>query len=162
MGRVRAFLGNESGTAAVEMALILPIALALTFVTFDGAYYMLCEQRAIKGVRIAARYAARLDLSHFTCPGGAFNGPVSEVQNVAVAGVPTGGTSTIPGWETRDVSVSVSCSFGQGGIYEASGGHAPLVRVSTRFEFPSQLEALGFSNGNTFIAAAAESPVIGL
>lgn len=162
MLRVRSFIRNQSGAAAVELALILPAALALLFVTFDGAYYMFCEQRVIKGVRNAARYAARLDLSNYGCPGGTFSGPASTVQNLARTGALTGGNPLVPGWQDSDVQITVNCSAGRGGIYDASGGNAPTVRVSTRVVFPSLLGAMGFSESETHIAAAAESPVVGL
>lgn len=144
------------------MALILPAALALLFVTFDGAYYMLCEQRVIKGVRNAARYAARLDLSNYTCPGGAFTGNTATIQNVARTGALIGGSAAIPGWQNSDVQVSVACSSGRGGLYEANDGNAPVVRVSTKVAYPSLMGSMGFTDQPVFIAAAAESPVAGL
>lgn len=162
MNLVRPFIRNQSGAAAVEMALILPAALALLFVTFDGAYYMLCEQRVVKGVRNAARYAARLDLSNYACPGGTFSGNTAAVQNLARTGTLTGGNATIPGWQNSDVQVSVACSAGRGGIYEASGGNAPVVRVSTKVAYPSLMGTMGFTDQPVFIAATAESPVAGL
>lgn len=162
MARVRTFLHAQNGTAAAEMALILPVALALLFVTFDGAYYMLCEQRVIKGVRNAARYAARLDLSNYACPGGTFSGNATSIQNLATTGRLTGGSATVNGWQNTAVRVSVTCSSGHGGIYEASGGNAPVVRVSTQVAFPSLMGSMGFTDQPVFIAAAAESPVVGL
>lgn len=144
------------------MALILPLALALLFVTFDGAYYMLCEQRVVKGVRNAARYAARLDLSNYACPGGTFSGDTASIQNLARTGALTGGKETVTGWQNSDVRISVICSSGNGGIYEASAGNAPVVRVSTQVAYPSMMGAMGFTDRQVFIAAAAESPVVGL
>jgi len=162
MLRVRSFIRNQSGAAAAELALILPAALAMLFVTFDGAYYMLCEQRVVKGVRNAARYAARLDLGNYACPSGTFSGPTTTVQNLARTGALIGGRPMVPGWQDSDVEISVNCSAGRGGIYDASGGNAPTVRISTRVVFPSLLGAMGFSDNTTYIAAAAESPVVGL
>lgn len=162
MKLVRPFIRNQSGAAAVEMALILPAALALLFVTFDGAYYMLCEQRVVKGVRNAARYAARLDLSNYACPGGSFTGNTATVQNLARTGALAGGDAMVPGWLNSDVQVSVACSPGRGGIYDASGGNAAVVRVSTKVAYPSLMGSMGFTDQPVFIAAAAESPVVGL
>lgn len=162
MGRARSFLKEQRGAAAAEMALIAPLAVVLMFVTFDGAYYMLCEQRVVKGVRNAARYAARLDLSEFSCPAGTFSGSTETIQNLARTGALSAGTATIPGWQNSDVQVAVTCSSGRGGIYEANGGNAPRVRVSARVIFPSMLGEMGFSDAQTYIAAAAESPVTGL
>ena len=153
---------DQSGAAAAEMALILPLVLALLFTTFEGSYYMICEHRVVKGVRDAARYAARLDLSNYTCPGGTFSGSTATVQNLTRTGALSGGTATVPGWINSDVTVAVTCATGQGGIYAATGGNAPLVKVSTRFAYPSIMGTLGFTNATIDIGAASQSPVIGI
>ena len=153
---------DQRGAAAAEMALILPLALALLFTTFEGAYYMLCEHRVIKGVRDAARYAARLDLSNYACPGATFSGSTATVQNLTRTGALSGGTAMVPGWVNSNVTIAVTCATGQGGIYTATGGNAPQVRVSTRLVYPSIMSTLGFTNATTYIAAQAQSPVIGI
>ena len=153
---------DQSGAAAAEMALILPLALALLFTTFEGSYYMICEHRVVKGVRDAARYAARLDMSNYTCPGATFTGSLPTVQNLTRTGVLSGGTATVPGWINRDVTVGVTCASGQGGIYAATGGNAPKVRISTRLVYPSIMSTLGFTNATIYIGAEAQSPVIGI
>ena len=162
MRRAKSFGINQSGAAAAEMALILPLALALLFTTFEGAYYMICEHQVIKGVRNAARYAARLDLSNFTCPGGTFNGNTATVQNLTRTGALTGGTAMVQGWVNSNVTIAVTCASGQGGIYAATGGNAPQVRISTRLVYPSMMSSLGFTNATLYIGAEAQSPVIGI
>lgn len=158
---------NERGAAAAEMALILPLVLTLIYATFEGSYYMLCEHRAIKGVRDAARYAARLDRGLFACPGGTFSGDEAAIKNLTRTGKLSGGTVKIPGWGTNpaDVSVTVTCAAltaGSAGIYNSTGGNAPRVRVSTRLNYPSIMASLGFTTATIQIGAAAQSPVIGL
>ena len=152
---------DQSGAAAAEMALILPLVLALLFTTFEGSYYMICEHRVVKGVRDAARYAARLDLGNYTCPA-TFNGSLPTVQNLTRTGALSGGTATVPGWVNSDVTVAVTCASGQGGIYAATGGNAPKVQISTRLVYPSIMSTLGFTNATIYIGAAAQSPVIGI
>lgn len=162
MRLARRFLCDQRGTAAVEMALILPVAVGILLVTFDAAYYMLCEQRAVQSVRNAARYAARLDLSNYACPGGTFTGPEATLQNMVVTGSPDGTAPLIKGWRNNDVSLSVACTSDQGGIYEANGGEAPTVRISTSFAFPSLMQEFGLPAPDFQIAATAESPVVGI
>jgi Flp pilus assembly protein TadG len=162
VGLVRSFLTNQRGAAAAEMALILPVALALLFTTFEGTWYIICEHRVIKGVRDASRYAARLDLSNYGCPGGTFSGPTASVQNLARTGKLSGGTSQVPGWVNGDVTVSVSCTSGMGGLYAATGGNAPKVSVYTTVNYPSLMGSLGFGVGTVQIKARSESPVMGL
>lgn len=153
---------DESGAAAAEMALIIPLALALIFTTFEGAYYMICEHRVVKGVRDAARYAARLDLSNYSCPAGTFSGSSATIQNLARTGLLTGGTAAVSGWVNGDVTIAVTCASGQGGIYLATGGYAPRVNVSTRVTYPSLMSSMGFTSATIYIGASAQSPVIGL
>jgi Flp pilus assembly protein TadG len=159
---LRSFLSNQRGAAAAEMALILPAALALLFTTFEGTWYIVCEHRVIKGVRDASRYAARLDLTNYGCPGGTFTGPTASIQNLARTGRLSGGTSQVPGWVNSDVTVAVSCTTGMGGIYAATGGNAPKVNVYATVNYPSMMGALGFGSGTVQIKAKSESPVIGL
>lgn len=147
------------------MALIVPLILALLFTTFEGSYYMICEHRVVKGVRDAARYAARLDLSFFTCPGASFNDngvALAQIKNLTRTGALSGGTAKVPGWMNSDVTVAVTCATGQSGIYAATGGNAPLVKVSTRLAYPSIMGTLGFTNATINIGAEAQSPVIGI
>lgn len=153
---------DTSGAAAAEMALIIPLALALIFTTFEGAYYMICEHRVVKGVRDASRYAARLDLSNYACPGGTFSGSTATVQNLARTGLLSGGSAAVSGWVNSDVTIAVTCLSGQGGIYAATGGNAPRVSVSTRVAYPSLMGSMGFTAATIYIGAAAQSPVIGL
>lgn len=162
MRGVRHFFGNQSGAAAAEMAMILPIVLALIVTTFEGSYYLLCEHRVIKGVRDAARYAARLDRSFYTCPGGTFSGSTAAIKNLTRTGQLSGGTAQVPGWVDGDVTVAVTCSSGMGGIYTSTAGNAPKVSVSTRLNYPSIMGAMGFTQATIQIGAAAQSPVIGL
>lgn len=167
MPRLSPFRSDTRGAAAAEMALITPLVLALMFSTFEGAYYLMCEHRVIKGVRDAARYAARLDRSQYACPGGTFSGDVATIRNLARTGQLSGGTVKVPGWGTSatDVTVSVSCAAlgaGTAGIYNQTGGNAPRVTVSTRFNYPSIMGTLGFTQATIQIGAAAQSPVIGL
>jgi Flp pilus assembly protein TadG len=162
MARLHTFLHDRSGVAAAEMVLILPVALALLFATFEGAYYMICEHRVIKGVRDAARYAARLDRSLYACPAATFSGSTATIQNLARTGQLSGGSAKVSGWVDSDITVSVTCTAGVGGIYANTGNYAPLVRVRTAFNYPSLLGVLGFTTSTVRIGAAAQSPVIGI
>lgn len=159
---IRLFLKDQRGAAAAEMALILPLILPLMFATFEGAYYMVCEHQVVTGVRNAARYAARLDFSQYACPAGTFSGSTATVQNLARTGQLTGGSARVSGWVNSDVTVTVTCASGTSGIYAATAGNAPKVRVSSQFNYPSLMGQLGFTQATIRIGASAESPVMGL
>ena len=172
VARLRLFLKDQIGAAAAEMALILPLVLVMLFATFEGAYYIITEHQVVTGVRNAARYAARLDFSHYTCPAGAYVASPSGVptisedtiKNLARTGQLTGGSARVQGWGSvaTDTTVSVTCTASTSGIYVATGGNAPKVRVSARFNYPSLMGQLGFTQAALPIGASAESPVMGL
>ena len=159
--RIRLFLNDQHGAAAAEMALIMPLVIVMLFATFEGAYFVITEHQVVTGVRNAARYAARLDFSQYACPAATFSGSTATVQNLARTGQLTGGTSRVQGWVNGDITVTVTCAS-QTGIYTAVGNYAPKVRVSSRFNYPSLMGQLGFTQATLPIGASAESPVMGL
>ncbi len=169
--RIRLFLHDQIGAAAAEMALILPLVMVMLFATFEGAYYIICEHQVVTGVRNAARYAARLDFSHYSCPSTYVASPSGvptitegQIKNLARTGQLVGGTARVQGWGSvaTDTTISVSCTGSTGGIYAATSGNAPKVRVSARFNYPSLMGQLGFTQATLQIGASAESPVMGL
>ncbi|CDO38258.1 MULTISPECIES: TadE/TadG family type IV pilus assembly protein [Novosphingobium] len=161
MSGVHAILRNQSGAAAAEMALILPLVLLLIFGTFEGAYYIMCEHRVVKGVRDAARYAGRLPFSQYDCAG-TFGGDATAVKNLARTGQISGGTAAVYGWANADVTIAVDCSSSQQGIYASVGGNAPRVKISADVAYPSLFGTLGLVTTGWRLKASAQSPVMGL
>ena len=68
IGIIHRAIRDTRAAAAVEMALILPMAFALLFTTMEAGYYFQTEHKAIKYVREGARYASRLSLIHISEP----------------------------------------------------------------------------------------------
>ncbi|MFC0590386.1 TadE/TadG family type IV pilus assembly protein [Novosphingobium aquiterrae] len=170
MTSAASILRDTRGAVAAEMALILPMLLALTFMMLEGAAFAWNEHKVIMGVRDAARYAGRLDFSNFvtqsggtyTCPATVPAGVVTQIKNIARTGQISGGNARISGWVDSDVTVTVSCTAATGGLYAVVGGNAPKVKVSANVLYPSLVgSTLGFSTSMR-IGGAAESPVMGL
>jgi Flp pilus assembly protein TadG len=159
-----AFLRSDRAAAAVEMALVLPMVMALIFGGFEAGNYMLTEHKVIKGVRDGARYAARLDYNNYDCATGDIDA-AAESQIIAVTrtGQATGsGTVRVSGWGADEVFVSLSCDdTTTTGIY-ADLGTAPRVLVSTVVPYPSILGLLGFNTNGAVVRAQAQSAVMGL
>ena len=173
-------LRDTRAAAAAEMALILPMAFALVFTTMEGGYYFQTEHKAVKYVREGARYAARQNFAYFDCSGsGAMQAggtgmtSLSDVQDsireVTVYGRPLGPNETAPGpriadWQTSDVNITISCDANYGtGLYAGTDDvKAPVVLVSTRFDYTSILGLLGFDVSNIDVVAQAEAAVSGL
>ena len=160
------FLSDTSGGAATEMALMLPLLMALLFVGFEGGYFLWNEHKVVKGVRDGARYAGRLNFTTYDCAGTVDETAETTIKNLTRTGQLSGGTPVIPGWLDSGVTVSVACQT-QDGIYEANANNAPVVTVSALVPYPSSpltslAGALGLNVGGIHLRAAAESPVVGL
>ncbi|MGX7927854.1 TadE/TadG family type IV pilus assembly protein [Tsuneonella sp. HG094] len=167
-------LRNPSGAAAAELALSLPMVMALLFGSFEAGNYLLTEHKVIKGVRDGARYAARLPYEYYEdCGPGLSNPDVAlglpsntdaeeDIANVTMSGRPAGGAIRVSGWDASEVSITVTCdTTTTTGIYE-DWGHAPRVLVATRVPYPSILGLLGFDTSGAVVRAQAQAAVIGL
>lgn len=162
MPRLLTFLRDQGGTAAAEMALILPLLLALCFTTLEGANYVWNEHKLVMGVRDAARYAGRLDFSKYTCPSTIDSTATTAIKNMARTGQLSGGNARVSGWTDSDVTVTLSCASATGGLYQVVGGNAPKVKVVANVLYPSLVgSTLGFRTAMR-MGAMAESPVMGL
>lgn len=168
---MRGFLRNARGAAAAEMALILPLLVALLFLGFEGGYFLWNEHKVVKAVRDGARYAGRLSYASYDCDDNVIVDGAAEtrIKNLTRTGRLTGGTPAIQGWgsDAGDVTVSVDCESGHGGIYEGNGGDAPRVTVSAAVPYPSSpltniAATLGFDTSGIVLRAEAQSPVMGL
>ena len=166
------FLRDTRAAAAVEMALILPMAFALIFTTMEAGYYFQTEHKAIKYVREGARYAARQSFAYYDCSGvGAFDATATnaavvegQIRNVTMTGRVIGGSNRIADWEAGDISIIVTCDDGYGtGLYAGTEDvKAPVVLVATRFSYTPLVGLLGFDVSQIDVVAQAESAVAGL
>ncbi|MFM5885213.1 MAG: TadE/TadG family type IV pilus assembly protein [Novosphingobium sp.] len=162
MGRLTLFARDQQGAAAVELALVLPLLLALTFIMFDAANYAWSEHKVVMGVRDAARYAGRQDFSKYTCPSTIDNTVLTPIKNLARTGQLSGGDAKVAGWVDGDVTVALNCTAGTGGLYGVVGNNAPRVTVSTKLTYTSLFSAFGLRIVSLKIGASAESPVMGI
>jgi Flp pilus assembly protein TadG len=99
--RPRSARSSRVGTAAIEFALTLSLLVALLNGCFRVGYPIFAYETLVSSVAGAARYAARIE---FDDPNQTF---VASVQNMAVYGSPTGGTSpVVPGLMTNNIQVT--------------------------------------------------------
>ena len=176
----RHFLGNKSGTAAAEMALVAPMLIVLMFGTVEIGNYFLTEHAVIKQVRDGARYGSRLTLAaDYTCAPGTDlskifeNGTASaDIQNVTRTGSVDGTAAgrfgaafwtSCPG-SANPVTVSVRCveEDTYSGIYSSLEGDIPVVTVSANVAYPSLFGALGFNTSGLCLRAESEAAVYGI
>jgi Flp pilus assembly protein TadG len=163
---VHRFLGDTRGAAAVEMALVMPILMALMFGGLEAGHYFWTEHKALEGVRAGARYAARLPMST-VCPssGGIPAQTITDIKNVTRTGkLDANAAPVVPGWTAAKVSVNFHCgTFLSSGIYTTLGGQGATVTVaSSNLTYPSLMGALGFIRSTAKLSAASNAPVIGI
>jgi hypothetical protein len=159
-------IADRDGSAAVEMALSLPLLLVLIFGAFDVGNYFLAAHVVDKAARDAARYAARLPLADYpscTVPSGGV--AEQQAQRVARFGDPSGsGDQRLAGWTsdsmtTLTISCAVAGSFNNAGIYKdfptvgGVPGAAPVVTVSATVPYTP---LFGWALGGLGLNASAD------
>lgn len=176
----RALLLDRSGSAAAEMAMVLPLMLALLFGAVEAGNYFLTEHAIVKQVRDGARFASRLPLeTTYSCPSGSDEGAIvdSDAEGRIINVTRTGSTDGASdgriadtvwdkpcGTATTSVSVTVRCMpiDTYPGIYRGLQGDIPVVSVAADVEYPSVLGTLGFDTTGICLRAESEVPVTGL
>ncbi|CAN7415578.1 pilus assembly protein [Phenylobacterium sp. LjRoot219] len=142
----RRLRAERSGAALVEFTLVAPLLIALMCGLAEFGQALRQYHVMQKGVGDAARYLARAPARppcmDATDPNWATY--VGEAQNLAVKGVPTGGTALFNGWsDTASVSVPApTCLTNPRG----SGSDLPLIIVTASAPYADlgMLSALGF------------------
>jgi hypothetical protein len=167
-GSLTHLLRDCKGTAAVEMALVVPLLLALMFGSVDLGNYFLSEHVVDKSVRDAARYAARLPLSDYpSCSVPSGGTAEQQAQRVARFGDPSGsGNARLVGWTADSMTtVTISCettsSWATGGIYTDFPNGAPVVTVSTTVPYDALFGVIGLGSATLNLNAQSQAAVIG-
>ena len=164
MSMHRAFATRTQGAAAAEMALLLPLLMALLFGGFEAGHYLYNEQKIVQAVREGARYAGRRPFADFPC-GGSINAAAdTAIKTVTRTGTLTGTTPRIKNWANSDITVSYTCNAGYAtqGIFKGNTGGAPVVTVTATATYPTLFSSLGiFANGIN-VRSSAQAVVNGI
>lgn len=156
-------IGDRAGSAAAEMAMVLPLLLILIFGAFELGNYFMSEHVVAKSVRDASRYAARLPVTSFDCAAGTMNDP-TPVQRLARTGNPNGTTPRLADWTADNMtSVSVSCdtSGTYAGIYAEFPMGVPVVTVSATVPYSTLFGMIGLGALTLNLNASQQAAVIG-
>jgi Flp pilus assembly protein TadG len=164
MTRLTRLVADRSGSAAAEMAMVIPMLIILMFSTFELGYFFLSEHVVQKSVRDAARYAARLPLtSYASCTPSA--SAVLEIQRVARTGTPDGTSGQrLAGWTADNMtSVTLVCdtSGTYTGIFTDFPTGVPVVTVTASVPYPSLFGSLGINVLSLTLNARSQSAVFG-
>lgn len=168
---------DDRGSAATEMALVLPIMLALMMGSFEVGNYFLAEHVVQKAVRDAARYGARLPLVasdgtvNYTCTGPTLGSAAqTQIQKVARTGDPAGTTGRLRDWTADSMTtVTLTCDTNAADTYVNHGvfngypnsGAIPILTVSATVPYTSLLGTLGLGSTTVNLNARSQAAVIG-
>lgn len=163
-----------SGVAAVEAALISPVAVVVLCIAIESGTFLYCEHQVLKGVRDAARYASRLPLSTWGCTSASGETDLStanpawqQIANVAVYGNVSGGTNPrLWSWSAKaadaEVQIRYSCdTVAANGVYSATAV-APKIAVVAKPNYPSLLKTMGGFGTNLTLFAREQAMGIGV
>lgn len=178
MMRFAATLASDrSASAAVEMALSLPLLLALMFGAFELGDYFLSEHVVQKAVRDASRYAARLPLVqpdgttvNYDCTSSTVGTTAQQqIRNVARTGDPNGTTARLRDWVDGNTTVKLTCdtnttdTYVNNGLYNGfpDGGAVPVITVSATVPYKTFFGSLGLGASTLNLNAQSQAAVIG-
>ncbi len=149
MSGLRRARRSQSGVAAVEFVLCLPVIALMLFGTIDIGRLLFDYHAVSKSVRDAARYIARSDGAVLfsdlaTCavdPTTAAGSPTQNARNMALTGtVDLSGAYIVKYWtDTTTVAVTSVCFDNSAGTYQgyyAGNANIPIVSVAAAVSFP--------------------------
>ena len=134
------------GSALIEASVITPLLVSLYFGVFDFSWYFYNQQLVEAGVRDAARYMARIELTGGntnpcaqTDPGGTLY--TTDAANLAVTAQTSGGAARVSGWTASNVAITCVASPALShGVYADGAKSMTIIYATTNFVDPS----LGF------------------
>jgi Flp pilus assembly protein TadG len=135
---------DEDGSALVEATIVMPMLIALFLGVFEFSWYFYNQQLVVSGLRDAARYMTRIELTDGNrdpCVQKDQNGVLyaAEAANIATtAETDAGGSARVSGWGAADVTIScLSSAALDGGRYADGSTSMTIIDVTTRFTDPS-------------------------
>jgi hypothetical protein len=167
-GALRRLLASSGGSAAVEMALVMPLLLLIMGGSVEVGNYFMDEHRLTKAVRDGARFAARKDFSFFqTCNVPPIGTVGADTKTLVRTSLLTGGSDQLLNWSGATFSVTTRCSTGAGGttysgIYKDMANGARIVEVSASVPYFPLLTAFGFSLSGAKLNATQQAAVSGV
>jgi Flp pilus assembly protein TadG len=166
-----------NGTAAVEMALVLPLLLALMYGSVELGNYFMNQHSLVKAVRDGARFAARQNFSNYPDCSTVNTTVRDNTRNVVMYGYLSGTAKLTPNISASNITLTVSCASAAGGqnmlgIYRSrfgatcngssAGGCAQIVQVTAAVTYRPVLEAFGFTGRGYRLYASSQAAVAGI
>src|SRR4029077_8131432 len=138
------FWRDEEGSALVEATIVMPLLLSLFLGVFEFSWFFYNQQLVVSGLRDAARYMTRIELTDGNrdpCAQKDQYGALytDDAANIATTAQPSaGGPARVSGWSAADVTISCvsSAALANGGYADGSASMT-IIDVATRFVDPS-------------------------
>ena len=159
---------HRGGSAAAEMALVMPLLLVLAFGCFELGNYFWSNHIVGKAVRDGARYAARQPFVKLGCgPSVTDAATETNIKNVTRTGTIAGGNARVRGWDNTEVTVTVECQSTPsglyvGGIYSGLDGGGRTVTVSAAVLYPTFFARIGFNSASLTVNGRSQAAVMGI
>ncbi|MGZ2411052.1 Flp pilus assembly protein TadG [Sphingomonas sp. F9_3S_D5_B_2] len=164
---------DRSGSAAAEMALVLPLLLVIMTGSIELGSYFLREHTLVKAVRDGAAYAARRNMSAYDCVSGTPSISQSvkdDTKTLVRTGQLSGGSDQLPNWTSQNASFSmtVSCvtaanSVPMTGLYSGSPtGKVPVVTVTAQLPYNPVVGNFGFHAAGYSLYSSEQVAVTGI
>jgi Flp pilus assembly protein TadG len=135
---------DEGGSALVEATIVMPLLLSLFLGVFEFSWFFYNQQLVVSGLRDAARYMTRIELTDGNrdpCAQKDQYGALytDDAANIAATAQPSaGGSARVSGWSAADVTISCSSSAAlDAGNYADGSTSMTIIDVVTRFADPS-------------------------
>lgn len=166
---MRRLLDDRAGSAAAEMALVLPLLLVLAVGPLELGNYFMNQHTLVKALRDGAVFASRQSISNYDCaaPGNVPEPLRAQVENLVRKGELSGGNDLLANWGVKGVTVSFACftaTSGQtmSGIYSANSGKVPVVTVAASLTYRLVISNIGFNTTGLTLSGSQQSAVTGI
>jgi Flp pilus assembly protein TadG len=171
---------DRSGSAAAEMALVLPLLLVIMMGSIELGNYFLDEHVLVKAVRDGARYAARQSFSNYSScsasPSDVSQAVIDNTKLIVRKGtLSSADNDLLPNWGDAGTtfSVQMTCTdtagtTTMGGIYAGNAvvsgtpNEAPTVIVTASLPYKTVLSAFGFTGKGYSLNATQQASVTGI
>lgn len=164
----RRLIGDRRGAAAAELALSLPLLVALFVGFLESGRYIEEVHIVTKAVRDGVRYAARQPFASYGCDAGTGTVNISAtplgtaIKRYVRTGSAAGTTPRLQHWTNDDtVSILVICNSSDSGIYSGVTGGAPVVQIHANVPYAPLAGDVGWHMGMA-LHARAQSAVMGI
>lgn len=144
LARMRSLRDDCDGSALVEATIVTPLLVSLFLGVFEFSWYFYNQQLVVAGLRDAARYMTRIELTNGNsnpCAQKDQNGDLytAEAANIATTAQPAaGGAARVTGWKAADVTISCLPSAAlDNGRYADGSASMTIIDVATSFADPS-------------------------